>query len=62
MYVSSINWTLKGQGTWGAAYAPFLLEKMAMPSQTKLFIKNNLLGLAIIGSYRASWTATHELA
>jgi len=58
IFVDTLNWTIDGQGTWAAAYAPFLLEH-ELPN--KSFFKKKLQGTIIIGRYRATWTVAHEL-
>lgn len=62
LFVDNVNWTLKGQGVWGVAYASYLLDQMKMPSETKDFMLKNLMGLIVVGQYRAKWTVAHELA
>lgn len=58
IFVNSLNWTLEGQGTWAAAYAPFLLEHGA---PNKKFFREHMLGKVVIGKYRARWSVAHEL-
>lgn len=62
IFVESLNWTTDGQGTWAAAYAPYLENEEDSPEETREFLGSSMEGYAVIGRYRAPWTTAHELA
>lgn len=62
LFVDSLNWTLQGQGTWGAAYADYILDQLDSNPEILPFVHEELVGLSVVGKYRADWTVAHELA
>lgn len=59
IFLDSINWTIRGQGTWAIAYASYLAKDL--PPTDVQYFKDHLQGSIVMGRYRARWTLAHEL-